>query len=154
MRASHGPKTDPTLAIFCNSLEIIPKDWVCTCGSTSAVALHSTMVSCSGSTLWKRRHGLSTGALALMLRLLTLLSLLAPNAALAFDRHQHVADLPRVFGDRDPSDRDARVPRATYQSVTAATKTYRPVAPLPWDELNRRVTPRPKQDPAAVPKRK
>lgn len=92
-----------------------------------------------------------------MLRLLTLLclllGLLAPNAALAFDRHQHAADLPRVFGDRDPSDPDARVPRAPYQSVTAATKTYRPVAPLPWDELNRRVAPRPKQDPAAAPKR-
>lgn len=88
-----------------------------------------------------------------MLRLLILLGLFAPNAALAFDRHQHADALPRLFGDRDPSDASSPVPRATYQSVTAATKTYRPVAPLPWDELNRRVAPRPKQDPAAVPKR-
>lgn len=88
-----------------------------------------------------------------MIRLLTLFMLFEPSAALAFDRHQSIADLPRVFGGRDPSDPDARVPRATYQSVTAATKTYRPVAPLPWDELNRRVAPRPKQDPAAAPKR-
>jgi hypothetical protein len=88
-----------------------------------------------------------------MIRMLVLLSFLGPNAALAFDRHQQATDLPRVFGDRDPSDAGSRVPRITYQSVTAATKTYRPVEPLPWDELNRRVAPRPKQDPAAVPKR-
>ena len=88
-----------------------------------------------------------------MIRTLILLSLLAPNTALAFDRHQRPADLPRVFGDRDPSDAGSRVPRITYQSVTSSTNTYRPVDPLPWDERNRRVAPRPKQDPAAVPKR-
>lgn len=88
-----------------------------------------------------------------MIRTLILFSLLAPDTALAFDRHQRPADLPRVFGDRDPSDAGSRVPRITYQSVTSATKTYRPVDPLPWDERNRRVAPRPKQDPAAVPKR-
>jgi hypothetical protein len=93
------------------------------------------------------------GASAPMTRLIVLLLLLTPTAAAAFDRHQHAADLPRVLGDRDPSDPSERVPRATYQSVTAATKSYRPVAPLPWDELNRRVAPRPKQDPAAAPKR-
>lgn len=79
--------------------------------------------------------------------------LLAPSVALAFDRHQPADELPRVFGDRDPSDPGSRVPRVGYQSVTAATKTYRPVDPLPWDELNRRVTPRPKQEPPAAPKR-
>lgn len=88
-----------------------------------------------------------------MTRLIILLLLLAPTSAAAVDRHQRTADLPRVLGDRDPSDPAERVPRATYQSVTAATKSYRPVAPLPWDELNRRVAPRPKQDPAAAPKR-
>lgn len=88
-----------------------------------------------------------------MQRMLILLCLLVPNAALAFDRHQHAADLPRVFGGRDPSDAGSQVPRVSYQSVTAATKTYRPVDPLPWYELNRRVAPRPKHDPAAVPKR-
>ena len=30
--------------------------------------------------------------------------LLAPSVALAFDRHQPADELPRVFGDRDPSD--------------------------------------------------
>ena len=48
-----------------------------------------------------------------------------------------------------PCDPAERVPRTGYQSVTAATRTYRPVAPLPWDELNRRVTPRPKAEPPA-----
>ena len=88
-----------------------------------------------------------------MTRILILVSLLAPNAALAFDRHQHTADLPRVFGDRDPGDPGSRVPRISYKSIPSATKTYRPVDPLPWDELTRRVAPRPKQDPAAAPKR-
>lgn len=88
-----------------------------------------------------------------MTRLIVFMFLLAPTTALAFDRHQHPADLPRVFGDRNPSDAGSRVPRISYQSVTSATKTYRPVDPLPWDERNRRVAPRPKQDPAAVPKR-
>ncbi len=86
-----------------------------------------------------------------MTRLIVFLLLLAPTTALALDQHQQNAELPRVLGDRDPSDASERVPRATYKSVTAATKSYRPVAPLPWDELNRRVAPRPKQDPA--PKR-
>ena len=89
-----------------------------------------------------------------MTRLLSLLIFLAPNAVLAFDRHQSADDLPRVLGDRDPSDAGERVPGAGYQSVTAATKSYRPVDPLPWDELNRRVTPRPKQEPPSLPARK
>ena len=88
-----------------------------------------------------------------MTRLFVLMLLLTPTAATAFDRHQHIADLPSVLGDRDPSDPGERVPRFTYKSVTAATKSYRPVDPLPWDELNRRVAPRPKQDPAGAPMR-
>jgi len=89
-----------------------------------------------------------------MKRLLLLTVLLTPSAAAAFDRHQWSSDLPRVLGDRDPSDSGERVPRPGYQSVTAATKSYRPVDPLPWDELNRRVAPRPKQEPPAAPARK
>ena len=74
-----------------------------------------------------------------------LLLALLPAQAQAFDWHQH-DDLPQVIGPRDPSDPRGRVPRATYQSVTAATKSFRPVAPLPWEEMNRRVMPRPKAD--------
>lgn len=71
-----------------------------------------------------------------------------PAQAQAFGWHRH-DDLPQVFGPRDPSDPGERVPRTTYQSVTAATKSFRPVAPLPWEEMNRRVMPRPKADPPA-----
>ena len=88
-----------------------------------------------------------------MTRLIVLMLLLVPTAAAAFDRHQIRGDLPRVLGVRDPSDPGERVPRVTYKSVIATIKTYRPVDPLPWDELNRRVMPRPKPKPgAAVPK--
>ena len=81
-----------------------------------------------------------------------LLLAVLPSTAEAFDWPHGTRDLPRVIGERDPSDPWTRVPRGGYQSVTAATKTYRPVAPLPWDELNRRVTPRPKQEaPAKQP---
>ena len=82
---------------------------------------------------------------------LVLLVVLYPATAGAFDRHHQAHDLPRAIGDRDPSERAQRVPRAAYQSVTAAIKTYRPVEPLPWDELNRRVTPRPKEEPRPAP---
>ena len=88
-----------------------------------------------------------------MTRLLVLLLLLSPTAVLAFDRHQATEGLPRAFGERDPSDPSEPVPRTGYRSVTSATKTYRPVDPKPWDELNRRVTPRPKGEPDATPKK-
>lgn len=72
-----------------------------------------------------------------------LLLAVLPVPAQAFGWHRH-DDLPQVIGPRDPSDPGARVPRTTYQSVTAATKSFRPVVPLPWEEMNRRVMPRPK----------
>ena len=74
----------------------------------------------------------------------TLLAML-PVQAEAFGWHRH-DDLPQVIGPRDPSDPRKRVPRTTYQSVTAATKSFRPVSPLSWEEMNRRVMPRPKAD--------
>lgn len=85
-----------------------------------------------------------------MRMLFVIVVLVTPSEALAFDRHHH--DLPRVLGDRNPSDPWEAVPKTTYQPVTSATKSYRPVNPLPWTELNRRVTPVPKQVPPAAPK--
>ena len=41
-----------------------------------------------------------------------------------------------------PADPSARVPRGSYQPVAAETKTYRPVGPKGWEELNRRVAPK------------
>ena len=87
-----------------------------------------------------------------MRMMLALVVLVSPTAALAFDRHHHARDLPRILGDRDPSDPWEVVPKTAYQPVTGATKSYRPVDPLPWIELNRRVTPVPKQAPPAAPK--
>ena len=47
-----------------------------------------------------------------------------------------------------PDDPGAPAPPARYSPVTSGTKTYRPVEPLPWGDINRRVTPQPKQAPA------
>ena len=89
-----------------------------------------------------------------MIRLLALVVVILPSTAGAVDWHDRGHGLPRVIGDRDPSDPAERVPQTHYQSVTVPTRTYRPVAPLPWEEINRRVTPQPKQvPPASQPKR-
>lgn len=51
------------------------------------------------------------------------------------DRHVHwphagpMPDDPAIHG------------RSRYQSIMAGTKSYRPVVPLPWGEINRRVAP-------------
>ena len=39
------------------------------------------------------------------------------------------------------ADPTAPVPPARYESITAGTKSYRPVEPLPWPDVNRRVAP-------------
>ena len=46
-----------------------------------------------------------------------------------------------------PEDPSAPVPSARYNPVTAGTKTHRPVEPLPWGDVNRRVAPKPKEVP-------
>jgi len=53
---------------------------------------------------------------------------------------------------RDPADPGASVPAARYKPVTAGTKTFRPVEPLPWGDVNRRVTPPDAADPPPPPK--
>ena len=50
--------------------------------------------------------------------------------------------LPRTIGARDPSDSREPVPPAAYEPVTAGIRTYRPVEPLPWEELNKRIMPK------------
>ena len=42
-------------------------------------------------------------------------------------------------------------PSSSYQSITAGTKGYRPVEPLPWGDINRRVAPRGALDPKVGP---
>jgi hypothetical protein len=45
---------------------------------------------------------------------------------------------PRAQSAADPG---APVPPVRYESITAGTKSYRPVDPLPWPDVNRRVAP-------------
>jgi hypothetical protein len=75
--------------------------------------------------------------------------LLLPAAASAHDGERY--GLPTVFGDRNPANPWESVPPPQYRSLTAATKSYRPVDPLPWDELNRRVAPRSLNEPSGAP---
>jgi hypothetical protein len=42
---------------------------------------------------------------------------------------------------QSPADPGAAVPPMRYESITAGTKSYRPVEPLPWPDVNRRVAP-------------
>jgi hypothetical protein len=42
---------------------------------------------------------------------------------------------------RDPADPGARVPLTPYAPVISGTRSYRPVEPMPWGDVNRRVTP-------------
>lgn len=42
---------------------------------------------------------------------------------------------------RDPADPAAGVPPARYNPIISGTKTFRPVEPLPWGDVNRRVAP-------------
>jgi len=58
---------------------------------------------------------------------------------------------------RDPADPEASVPPARYSPVTSGTKSHRPVEPLPWGDVNRRVMPKDSQpapgEGKAAPKR-
>ena len=41
-----------------------------------------------------------------------------------------------------PDDPGAVVPASRYSPVISGTKSYRPVEPLPWADVNRRVAPK------------
>lgn len=42
---------------------------------------------------------------------------------------------------RDPANPNEPVPPAGYRSVVSGTKSFRPVEPMPWGDVNRRVMP-------------
>jgi hypothetical protein len=44
-----------------------------------------------------------------------------------------------------PDDPMAPVPAGRYSSIMSGTKSYRPVEPLPWSDVIRRVMPKAKQ---------
>jgi hypothetical protein len=65
-----------------------------------------------------------------------------PGAALEWQLSDR--SLTRSFGSHDPSNPTEKTPRLQYRSVTAGTKSFRPVDPAPWADINKRVEPRAK----------
>jgi hypothetical protein len=55
---------------------------------------------------------------------------------------------------RDPADPGAPVPPARYAPVISGTKSYRPVEPVPWGNVNRSVAPPEPGKSLPEPKRK
>jgi hypothetical protein len=55
--------------------------------------------------------------------------------------------LPYPYAAHDPSDRNAEVSALRYRSVTLELRSFRPVDPLPWGEVNKRVAPAPRTPP-------
>jgi hypothetical protein len=55
---------------------------------------------------------------------------------------------------RDPVDPGATVPPARYAPVFYGTKSYRPVEPVPWGNVNRSVAPPETGKALSEPKRK
>ena len=49
---------------------------------------------------------------------------------------------PVIATGPSPTDASVRVPALAYQPVTGGVKTFRPVEPKGWEELNRQVTPK------------
>lgn len=43
-------------------------------------------------------------------------------------------------------DQPVAVPPAQYESILRGTRRFRPVEPMPWGDVNRRVTPQPPRD--------
>jgi hypothetical protein len=51
-------------------------------------------------------------------------------------------------GAASPDDPGAPAPPVQYRAVISGTKTFRPVEPLPWADVNRRVAPPDARGPA------
>jgi hypothetical protein len=65
------------------------------------------------------------------------------------------------WGNREPSwpyagpmpDEPIAVPAARYVPLGAGTKSYRPVEPMPWGDVNQRVAPRQGKSPTNMPEK-
>ena len=74
-----------------------------------------------------------------------------------------LAILPALsgWGEREPSwpyagampDEPIAVPAARYVPLGADTKSYRPVEPMPWGDVNQRVAPRKDKSPPDMPEK-
>ncbi|MDX2288427.1 MAG: hypothetical protein NW217_06355 [Hyphomicrobiaceae bacterium] len=73
-----------------------------------------------------------------------------PTVAIALDAEWPRHRLAYPYAERDPSLPRPSM-RSSYHPITGDLRSYRPVDPLPWDEINRRVSPPPK--PPANPKK-
>lgn len=49
---------------------------------------------------------------------------------------------PKIMSGPSPSDPAVRVPALAYQPITGGVKSFRPVEPKGWEELNRNVGPK------------
>jgi hypothetical protein len=49
---------------------------------------------------------------------------------------------PALSPSPDPSEPAAGAASDSYRSVTAGTVFYKPIEPLPWEQVNQRVAPR------------
>lgn len=76
---------------------------------------------------------------------LAILAIATPAASHDWFRRDRA--LPYPYGERDPSDPNVGITSANYGPVTRELSSYRPVDPLPWGDVNKRVTPVPKQPP-------
>lgn len=52
-----------------------------------------------------------------------------------------MAEVPLPTWGRDPADPSAPVPPARYAPVISGAKSYRPVEPVPWGNVNRSAAP-------------
>ena len=57
----------------------------------------------------------------------------------------YVAVLAGTGHAASPDEPTAPVPASQYSSILSGTKSYRPVEPLPWGDVIRRVMPKAKQ---------
>ena len=73
--------------------------------------------------------------------------LMIATPAVAHEWFRWDRTLPYPYGERDPSNPNVEAVTSGYRPVTHGLGSYRPVDPLPWGDVNKRVTPIPKPPP-------
>jgi hypothetical protein len=66
---------------------------------------------------------------------------LADSSARAHEWFWRDRVLPYPYAGRDPLDPGSSSSRLNYQPITRGLESYRPIDPLPWGDVNKRVTP-------------
>jgi len=88
-----------------------------------------------------------------MNRLLTALAVILLGLAVLVDpagAHDWLWRRPGLaypYAERDPSNPRGHPSTVRYRSVMGGLESYRPVEPLPWGDVNRRVAPAPEPPP-------